>query len=320
MLISIIVPIYNAEDFLPKCLESVKNQTYKDLEIILVNDGSTDQSRLICDEYSITDDRFMILHKENGGVSSARNAGLRVAKGKYVIFLDADDWIEPIMIENLFKQITTFKADTSICGYFKEEADGTILNKTIDSRIISYNQLQVLHSLLDSEGFKGYLWNKLLSMDIIKNNKIFFDEDIYFCEDLLFITKYMLHSEKIIYDTTPYYHYVIHENNASQSQFGRKKLTSLDALDNTIKTLKSVEGLELGKYKNFYIHMNISLLMNGIKEKKINREIKMQLKRNLFRYKLSSLPNRFVKLSCMIGRINVCLLYFIWKNIKIKSS
>ena len=101
-MISIIVPIYNVELYLEKCIESIINQTYKDIEVILINDGSTDKSGIICDKYAKIDDRIIVLHKENGGVSSARNKGLDIAKGDYIAFVDPDDYIEPNMYEEMF--------------------------------------------------------------------------------------------------------------------------------------------------------------------------------------------------------------------------
>ncbi|MEB6548866.1 glycosyltransferase [Heyndrickxia sporothermodurans] len=314
MLISIIIPVYNAEKTLSKCLDSVKNQTYQNLEIILVNDGSSDQSGLICDEYSRKDDRFTIIHKKNGGVSSARNAALRIANGKYIGFVDPDDWIEPCMFEKLYKLIVEHHADMSICGYFKEKEDGKLLNNITESHTICYNQHEALDVILDSESVKGYLWNKLYSIDVIRANNIMFNEEIHFCEDLLFNCQYILNSKTIINDTTPYYHYIIHENNASQSQFSLKKLTSLNALEIIINLLNGTESVDSTKFKNYYMHMNISLLMNAMQKKKCNKNLRVNLKKNLFKFKVNSLSNKSVKLSCIIGRINVRFLYFVWKS------
>ncbi|MGG3987022.1 glycosyltransferase [Bacillus smithii] len=318
MLISVIIPVYNAEKFLSKCLDSVKNQTYQDLEIILVNDGSTDKSGLICDEYSRKDQRFIVIHKKNGGVSSARNAALKIAKGDYIGFVDPDDWVEPNMFEKLYQLIIDYKADISMCGYVKEKLDGTILNNIVKPDIIKMDRKEALNKILNSNSFKGFLWNKLFSANLIKNNQITFDESIHFCEDLLYCCQCIVKSKNIVYDTTPYYHYVIHDSNASKSNYSSKKLTSLDALVKIIDILNNEnEGdIELKKYKNYYMHMNISLLMNGIHDKKYKSEDYKQLKENLFRYKIGDLTEKSIKLSCVIGRINIHLLYFIWKTSK----
>lgn len=116
-LISIIVPVYNVEQYLDDCLISIINQTYKNLEIILIDDGSTDKSGKICDEYAKKDSRIIVIHKENGGVSSARNAGLRIAKGAYIGFVDPDDWIAEDMYEVLYSNAKKYDADVSVCKY-----------------------------------------------------------------------------------------------------------------------------------------------------------------------------------------------------------
>ncbi|MGL5904566.1 MAG: glycosyltransferase family 2 protein, partial [Cetobacterium sp.] len=113
--ISIIVPVYNAENYLEKCIDSVLNQTFRDFELILVNDGSLDSSGAICDEYSQKDKRIIVIHKKNGGQSSARNAGLDIVKGEYIGFVDSDDWIEPEMYEILYNNIFETHSDISIC-------------------------------------------------------------------------------------------------------------------------------------------------------------------------------------------------------------
>lgn len=118
--ISIIVPIYNVEKYLQKCVDSILCQTYKNLEIILVNDGSPDNCPAICDEYAKKDKRIKVIHKQNGGVSSARNAGLDVATGKYVQFVDSDDWVEPEYSKTMINLIEENNCDLGICGYIKK--------------------------------------------------------------------------------------------------------------------------------------------------------------------------------------------------------
>jgi glycosyltransferase involved in cell wall biosynthesis len=316
MLISIIIPVYNVEKFLPRCLESIKNQTYTKLEVILVNDGSTDDSGLICDEYSKIDNRFVVIHKENGGVSSARNLALNRAKGKYIGFVDSDDWVELDMFERLYKLIQDNQADIAMCGYFKEKVDGTILNKIEPSEVIQFNSKQALNAILNQNGFKGFLWNKLFSAELLKtNSKEVFDNNIHFCEDLLCCCQSILNSKNVVYDTTPYYHYVMHDDNVCKINYSSKKLTSLDALVKIINMIMDEEDIEIEKYKNMYMHMNISLMMHGIHENKCENKDYKQLKKNLYRYKIADLKNKSVKISCVIARVNIKLFYFIWNKI-----
>lgn len=116
-MISIIVPIYNVEKYLPKCIESIINQTYTDLEILLIDDGSTDNSGLICDKYASIDNRIRVIHKKNGGLSDARNVGLDICKGKYISFIDSDDYIELTMYEKMIKIMINQKVDIVSCNY-----------------------------------------------------------------------------------------------------------------------------------------------------------------------------------------------------------
>lgn len=123
-LVSVIIPIYNTEKFLPLCINSVLNQTLTDIEVLLVNDGSTDGSGKICDEYACKDQRIQVIHTLNQGVSHARNQGLETAKGEYIAFMDSDDWIETDMIATLYQLIRTNEAGLATCGYIIENEDG----------------------------------------------------------------------------------------------------------------------------------------------------------------------------------------------------
>src|SRR5690554_2626737 len=129
-LLSIIVPVYNMEQYIEKCIMSIFLQTYKNIEIILIDDGSTDNSGNLCDKYSVIDPRVKVIHKENGGLSSARNAGLEVAMGEYIGFVDPDDWIEPTMYETMYSNIKKNKSEICICNYI---IDNSKYSKQIES-------------------------------------------------------------------------------------------------------------------------------------------------------------------------------------------
>ena len=127
--ISIIVPIYNAEKYIHRCLDSILAQTYKNFELILINDGSIDNRGKICDEYSQRDNRIKVIHKNNGGVASARQCGIENAKGEYTIHIDPDDWVESNMLEELYNKAIKEKADVVICDFYVEEKDKTTYRK-----------------------------------------------------------------------------------------------------------------------------------------------------------------------------------------------
>ena len=156
-MISIIVPVYKVEPYLRQCVDSILNQTYRDIEVLLIDDGSPDRCGEICDEYTEKDDRIRVFHTENRGLSAARNLGLHKAKGEYIGFVDSDDWIEPDMYEMLLKRIEETGADVSVCSFYVEDA-GT--RKSSDYSRAIYLGKESLRALVDGR-LSNYVWNKL---------------------------------------------------------------------------------------------------------------------------------------------------------------
>ena len=202
-LISIIVPCYNVEKYLKKCVESIVNQTYQNLEIILVDDGATDGTPALCDELAKTDERIKVLHKVNGGLSDARNAGFAIATGKYVAFFDSDDWVESNTIKVAYDKIINDNLDLVVWGYSADfvDDDERVLNsrKCVVSGIcaLGNDNTVLLHE--DTLGISGYAWNKLYKTEIIKNNDLTFEKGISLVEDILFNSKYLCSCEKIAF-------------------------------------------------------------------------------------------------------------------------
>lgn len=206
-LISVIVPIYNAEKYLNKCVESLLNQTLKQIEIILIDDGSTDKSPVICDEYAKKDNRIKVIHQSNGGVSFARNEGLKIASGKFITFLDSDDYIEPNTYEVAYNTAVENYSECVVWGYFCDFVDENekIVNQTI---VIPYAKQRELKQRDTNLNLSGYLWNKLYSKKLLDELNLFFDENITLYEDLLFNTKYMLKANKSVYISKAFTHYM----------------------------------------------------------------------------------------------------------------
>ncbi len=220
--ISVIVPVYNKELYLERCLDSVINQTYKNLEIICVNDGSSDNSGKILDEYAKKDDRIKVIHKENGGVSSARNKGLVVATGVFVGFIDSDDYIEPEMFEVLISGIKNDETDISICGYFDEYSNEIRPVKNILPISNEPMKMEDFHKFIyirdKYRGVASYLWNRILRKSVIDSNNIKFDESIIAIgEDFMFLAHYYLKADKVVYNDASLYHYVQLENSKSNN-------------------------------------------------------------------------------------------------------
>lgn len=181
--ISVIVPVYKTEGILDRCVESIVGQTYKNLEIILVDDGSPDNCPAMCDEWAEKDSRIRVIHKENGGVSSARNAALDIATGDYIGFVDSDDWIEPEMYSSLIQKISESGKNIALCSYYAVEISGERYECrcVVDKEVLDKDDY-FRFIVLGGDG--GYIWNRLYDADILK--EVRFDEDIWYSEDLLF--------------------------------------------------------------------------------------------------------------------------------------
>lgn len=230
-LVSIVVPIYNVEKYLQQCLESIINQTYKHIEILLVNDGSTDNSGKIAEEYAVIDNRIKVIHKKNGGLSSARNAGINKAKGKYIAFIDSDDWIELEFIQVLVNSAEEYNSDIIQCGFLREYTDnknsfGGNSNKPI---INVYTGKEAINDLFNKRNITVMAWNKLYNIKLF--NKIRYPENLIH-EDEAVIHELLYNSNKVITINTLLYHYRIRSNSITQLSFNPAKMDIIDALEN----------------------------------------------------------------------------------------
>lgn len=221
--ISIIIPVYNVENYLNQCLESVVNQTYQNLEIIVINDGSTDNSAKICDEFAYKDNRIIVIHKENGGISSARNIGIEKSSGEYIMFLDSDDWIELNTCEIALKIAEEQSADVVFWPYIREFTNTSKKKKLFDGDFIVFDGYEVkkkLHrrmiGIIDDELSKPEnadaivtVWGKLYRSHLIKKNNIrFVDTNIIgSSEDALFNLYVFKYVRKAVYISKYLYHY-----------------------------------------------------------------------------------------------------------------
>ena len=201
-LISIIIPIYKAQDYLQRCVDSMLCQTFKEFELILVDDGSPDNSGKICDDYSIIDSRIRVIHKVNGGVSSARQCGLDNAVGDFVIHADPDDWAEPEMLKTLYYKAIEENADLVMCDYW--------INNTKEYYVkqapLKLEPQNILKEMLGQK-LHGACWNKLIKRELFKKYEISFPLDIIRWEDLWVTCSLLVHPIKISYVPKAFYHY-----------------------------------------------------------------------------------------------------------------
>lgn len=221
--ISVIVPIYRVEKYLKKCIDSILNQTYKNIEVILVNDGSPDRCGEICNKYAQLDKRIKVIHKENGGLSSARNAGLRIASGDYVSFVDSDDWIEPHMYEILIKNVIDYDAQISCGGVsdlLEQEDLYSIIKSTFNGNVEVYldNKEEAIKRFLSSP---WAAWGKLYHRSI--HQDIFFPEG-EINEDEAIALSLLQRCDKVVYTNESLYNYIKHPNSITTTSFSRNKL------------------------------------------------------------------------------------------------
>ena len=236
-LVSVVIPIYNVELYMKKCIETIINQTYKKIEIILVDDGSTDSSGKIADDYEAKDSRIKVIHKINGGLSDARNAGMKQAKGKYICFIDSDDFVEKDMIQKMVDKISFLKTDVIVCGYYIdfEDKNGNLAERKVKrfDKEGYFDKGTVNQELL---GMLGYAWNKIYRLDFLKNNNFYFEKGLSLMEDTEFNSR-VLAKAKIGLEGGVYNHYI----QRNRETLGNKKYDNL--LELNIRLCKCHEYL-----------------------------------------------------------------------------
>lgn len=292
-LISIVIPVYNAEKYLHECLESIVNQTYNNIEIILVNDGSKDSSKEICEYFVKKYKNIKFINQKNKGVSSARNEGIKKATGEYILFVDSDDYIDKNMIELLYNAIIDTDSELSICNVYG--------NKSFENIPSIIDRKTALDLILDKDKFRGYPVNKLYKSKYVK--KILFNPNIRICEDLLFNCQYISMINKISIVNEYLYHYNRNENSAINNNKNLNKKTALEAYKNMIpiyekNNIESKNKLYISLIKTYtdvlYNFYNAKVKFDDNKDivfiKKIYRsllkqeEIKTSLKAEAFIY------------------------------------
>lgn len=250
--LSIIIPTYNCEKYIKKCIDSIMIQTYKNIEIIIIDDGSTDDTFNICDIESKKDSRVKIYRKKNGGVSSARNLGIEKSTGNYILFMDSDDYIESNTIEECFKIIKDNNVDLLKFGYYRECGKykkmykfSTITNKAINKT--EYYNNNVYNNLVSSSDFYN-IWNVIIKKEII--SELRFNENIKYGEDYLFMAELLLKSNSIYFNNNSFYHYCINNNAVTQNYKNEaflKKINDICFVNNEIIKLFKEDNIKLDK-------------------------------------------------------------------------
>lgn len=309
--ISVIVPVYNVELYLARCVNSVLAQSYINIEVILVDDGSTDRSGYLCDLMAKDDKRINVIHKQNGGLSSARNAGIEHCTGSYVTFIDSDDWVSPLYLEALYKLLTSYDASFAACGLLKTNVSKQSLQVKVDtSRIKCYSASQYLDIYLRKNGNRTihYAWGKLYKRALLKNDQ--FPVGIL-NEDVESMFKVLLKSKTIIETDEPLYYYYQNPQSITGASFGENYLSLTDVWKRIAFLAKQEGGDALNYLEDInynidrtYFTILIDSIIHG--NKCTDLYYASQIKNNLS--KLRRVLRRLVGGNMRIDRKIACLL------------
>lgn len=284
-LISVIVPVYNTSLYLRKCLDSLIGQSYNNLEIIVVNDGSTDNSPAICDEYAEKyPKQVKVYHTKNGGLSAARNAGIRNANGHYIGFVDSDDWCAPNMFECLYQLTTRENADVSSCGIVEDFGNEDANTPEHGySYWISDSVETLLKNVLTNKNVYGYACNKLFHRDIFKT--LSFDESLMSCEDLDFCVNVALNIKKAAHCSIPLYHYRQHNNSMTGiSDYSPRKLSVIQAYENILPVYEKHAPSLIGEVRKNLLKIYINVLGRAKNSNVCDTDILNMLNKGISQY------------------------------------
>ena len=282
-LISVIVPVYNVEKYIKKCLDSIIYQTYKNIEIILVDDGSTDNSGIICDVYKERDKRIKVIHKKNNGVSAARNTGIENANGKWISFVDSDDWIDKNYFEILISKIYNNDIDCILCCYNRVVKNNVEKVKYVTEEKNYTSRQYLINSLNPQTGF-GFCHMKLIKKECIRELK--FDEELKVGEDALFNIKISQHIKKAIFTEKAIYNYRINQDSVVKKydkDYVQKYISAIRKCKEFIDVEYNNDYEILQNYYNFVAYHVLLIAVNYCFNKNTTKKIDKM--KQLYKYK-----------------------------------
>lgn len=317
MKVSVIVPVYNSEKYLKKCLDSLCNQTLKDIEIICINDGSKDNSLKMLNEYKKNDSRIIIIDKENGGQASARNKGIDIAKGEFISFIDSDDYVKIDMLEKMYNKAYDENADLVVCDYYEgNEQNGF---KKINAKNTTYTEkINFMFGNISP-------WNKLIKTCLIKNNNIkFLEQHIY--EDLATMPLIGIYANKIVYIEEAFNYYIIRQGSTMRQKKYNRKLESIFVAVEHLKN-EMIKRNFLPKYSDEleYIYIRHLLYAGGgrflnYKEgiESFNKVIDIMKKKypNWSKNKYFNKESKIFKITCRIFMLNNKFIIRLYNNLR----
>jgi glycosyltransferase involved in cell wall biosynthesis len=312
ILVSIVVPVYNTENYIEKCIKSILVQTYKNFELILIDDGSPDKAGKICDSFCEKDKRIKCIHIKNGGVSNARNIGMKHATGRYIVFIDSDDWVTPDHIEKL-RHVSSYGGLGACCFFTNEKNDET--------RIIEFTKSEGEVSIYSSAGIGGFPWNKIFDKKVIDQHQLKFDIRYTMCEDLLFSIQYIhfMPNVSIKWSQKQTYHYEL-TMGAVKGRFqvghlfSQKDFSEYLAVKESRKYVSKTEAIKACNIR--LAKAAVNSLRTLVAGKHMNckeyTEMLTYVRQNLITLMLSSNMAKSSKLSACFSAISPCLEYRVY--------
>jgi glycosyltransferase involved in cell wall biosynthesis len=320
-LISVIVPVYNTEKYLAECINSLTTQTYRNIEILLINDGSTDSSEKICKQFLLMDDRIKYYSQTNNGVSSARNKGLDIASGEYIAFVDSDDYVSDDFLEQLYKNIDGY--DISICGLFRF-GDSTNLRSLLLDIPSEISHDDLYRYVFCNNNIGGYLCNKLFSGQIVRAHNIRLNTTLSIGEDMVWIATYLKYVQYGFYIPKCLYYYRINSASALQNSyttktFNPKHISNLDASNLMYSVLEGESSIVFEALSYRFVRTSMWLFFNMLKcsyfDKNILNRIHMTIRLNLRSYLNASEAKLLEKFVAIGLSVSSSLTFKIAKNI-----
>ena len=299
-MISVIVPVYNCKKYLPKCIESIITQDEKEWELLLIDDGSTDGSEVMCDSFAAQDRRIKVIHQENRGVSHARNHGLDLAEGEYICFADADDWIAPQFFSKMLRAAKREKADIVQCSYYEVRGEQLKKGKGTEDDVVSGNY-EAVKQLLEDRVTIYAVWNKLFARRLLDNLR--FQTKLALHEDACFCLEAYGRAEKSVLLKDALYFYLQMENSAAHSAFSDKSMSIVYGtrymLEYTERHYPNLKVLA-ERYHIMYVLVAIRRIYQEKKENQYRHYLK-ELKKILHTYMVRALMNPYISLKAKIA-------------------
>lgn len=270
--LSIIIPMYNSEKYIDKCLQSILDLRFQDYEVICIDDGSTDRTLYLCKEYQARDKRVSIISGRHKGVAGARNAGISKAKGEYIAFVDSDDYVENAMYEDLIKQLDFTKADMAVTDFYID--NGTEIKlRTNDSIVLSeFDGEQLIEYAFKREHYYGitaWLWNKVFRRAVMMQDQpLTFEEELEIGEDVVFLVEFALRTRKAIYLGNAFYHHIHRDSSLSKKYHPKNYNDRLSAYKMAINILEEnhIPGENIIWLKRFYVYHAANFIESARKE------------------------------------------------------